>query len=145
MDAGPPGLRPPPWVLAIRVTLTDVLVLFTTAMVLALLWYIIRFTRRGKAMRAASINYDASRLMGINIDGIVCFTFVLGSALAGVGGCLYGLKYPQVDPTMGIIIGLKAFVAAVIGGIGNIPGAAAGGLLLGLTETLVSSLRRLEL
>jgi branched-chain amino acid transport system permease protein len=124
----------------VSVVWKDLLLLATTALVLAILWYIVRMTRRGKAMRALAQNYDASRLMGIHVDAVVSFTFMLGSALAAVGGCLFCIKNPQATPTMGIIIGLKAFVAAVVGGIGNIPGAAVGGLLLGLTETMVSSM-----
>jgi len=126
--------------LGINIVWKDIFLLATTAVVLGILWFIVQYTRRGKAMRAVSQNYDASRLMGINIDAIISFTFILGSAIAAVGGCLYCLKNPQATPTMGILIGLKAFVAAVIGGIGNIAGAAAGGLILGLTETAVSSL-----
>ena len=126
--------------LGVNIVWKDIFLLATTAVVLVILWCIVLYTRRGKAMRAVSQNYDASRLMGINIDSIISFTFILGSAIAAVGGCLYCLKNPQATPTMGVLIGLKAFVAAVIGGIGNIAGAAAGGLLLGITETLVSSL-----
>jgi branched-chain amino acid transport system permease protein len=92
-------------------------------------------------MRAVSQNYDASRLMGIHLDGVISFTFVLGSSLAAIGGCLSGLNENQCAPLMGLIPGLKAFVAAVIGGIGNIPGAAAGGLILGILETYISTIQ----
>ncbi|HEY3876952.1 MAG TPA: branched-chain amino acid ABC transporter permease, partial [Candidatus Kapabacteria bacterium] len=90
------------------------------------------------AMRAVSFNQQAASLMGINISKIITFTFIVGSALAGAGGVLYGTEYPSIDPLMGILPGLKAFVAAVLGGIGNIPGAALGGLIIGLVETFVS-------
>src|SRR5207247_9778448 len=75
--------------------------------------------------------------MGVNIDTVVSFTFGLGSALAGAGGILFALSYPSIDPLMGLLPGIKAFVAAVLGGIGNIPGAAVGGIVLGVVETCV--------
>jgi branched-chain amino acid transport system permease protein len=93
----------------------------------------------GKAMRAVSTNYDASRLMGIDLNRVISFTFVLGSILAAIGACFYGIRATKVRYDIGLMLGLKAFVAAVVGGIGNIPGAAAGGFLLGFAETLVSS------
>jgi len=95
-------------------------------------------TRIGTAMRAVSLNPKAAALMGVNIDVVIAFTFALGSALAGAGGILYALNYPSIDPLMGVMPGLKAFVAAILGGIGNIPGAALGGLLLGTVETFVA-------
>ncbi len=88
-------------------------------------------------MRAVSNNSTAAALMGVNIDTVISFTFGLGSALAGAAGILYALSYPSIDPLMGILPGIKAFVAAVLGGIGNIPGAAVGGLILGVIETFV--------
>jgi branched-chain amino acid transport system permease protein len=94
-------------------------------------------TKVGMAMRALSFNPTACALMGVNTDVIISFTFGLGSALAAAAGILFGLMYPSIDPLMGILIGLKAFVAAVLGGIGNIPGAALGGLLIGVIETMV--------
>jgi branched-chain amino acid transport system permease protein len=92
-------------------------------------------------MRAVSFNSTASSLVGINNDAIISFTFALGSALAGAGGILYAMNYPTIDPLMGTLPGLKAFVAAVLGGIGNLPGAALGGLLIGLLETFVKGSR----
>jgi branched-chain amino acid transport system permease protein len=89
-------------------------------------------------MRAVSFNLNAAKLMGINTSGIISMTFALGSALAAAGGILVSLNLPGIDPLMGVMTGLKAFVAAVLGGIGNIPGAVIGGLILGLAETLVS-------
>jgi branched-chain amino acid transport system permease protein len=87
-------------------------------------------------MRAVSFNLDAARLMGINTDRIIAFTFALGSALAGAGGVLVSLMYPRIDPLMGVMPGLKAFVAAVLGGIGSITGAMLGGLIIGLSEVM---------
>jgi branched-chain amino acid transport system permease protein len=98
---------------------------------------IIKKTRLGKAMRAVSFSHTASQLVGINLNGVISFTFILGSALAGAGAILVGLANPKVDPLMGIMPGVKAFVAAVLGGIGNIPGAWAGGILMGVSETFV--------
>ena len=90
-------------------------------------------------MRALSFNRTASSLVGINNDIVISFTFGLGSALAAAGGVLYSMNYPAIDPLMGMLPGLKAFVAAVLGGIGNIPGAALGGLMLGVIETFVNA------
>jgi branched-chain amino acid transport system permease protein len=95
----------------------------------------------GVAMRAVSFNPQAASLMGINNDLVISFTFGLGSALAAAGGIFYAMNYPSIDPLMGVLPGLKAFVAAVLGGIGNIPGAALGGVLLGLIETFVRGSR----
>jgi branched-chain amino acid transport system permease protein len=92
-------------------------------------------------MRALSFNPTAASLVGINNNVVISFTFALGSALAGAGGVLYALNYQSIDPLMGILPGLKAFVAAVFGGIGNIPGAALGGLFLGIVETFVNGSR----
>lgn len=112
----------------------DLVVMGTAVALMGLLYYIVAHTRMGKAMRAVSFDKDASRLMGINVDRVISFTFAVGSALAAAGGVLYALKYGRVDPYMGIYPGLKAFIAAVLGGIGNIPGAMLGGLLIGFTE-----------
>jgi branched-chain amino acid transport system permease protein len=90
---------------------------------MVLLNLIVNYTKTGKAMRAVSFNLDAAKLMGINTDRIIAFTFALGSALAGAGGILVSLMYPRIDPLMGVMPGLKSFVAAVLGGIGNITGA----------------------
>jgi branched-chain amino acid transport system permease protein len=87
-------------------------------------------------MRAVSFDMTAASLMGISVNKIISFTFALGSILAGVGGILYASAYPRVDPYMGMMPGLKAFVAAVLGGIGSIPGAMLGGFILGIAETL---------
>jgi branched-chain amino acid transport system permease protein len=113
------------------------LVVLVVALVLmVLLNLIVNYTKTGKAMRAVSFNLDAAKLMGINTDRIIAFTFALGSALAGAGGILVSLLYPRIDPLMGLMPGLKAFVAAVLGGIGNITGAMLGGLIIGLAEVM---------
>ena len=112
-------------------------ILVATALMFAL-QFIVHRTKIGTAMRAVSLNPRAAQLVGVNNDVVISFTFGLGSALAGAGGILYALNYPSIDPLMGVMPGLKAFVAAVLGGIGNIPGAALGGLLLGTVETFVS-------
>lgn len=112
--------------------------IFVIAFVLmAGLRFVVMKTKLGKAMRAVSFSHTASQLVGIPLDHIISFTFMLGSALAGAAGVLVGLSNPKVEPLMGIMPGLKAFVAAVLGGIGNIPGALVGGLLMGLSETYV--------
>lgn len=121
----------------VTVTNMDVITFCTTLALLFLLRMIVMKTRLGLAMRALSFNPTACSLMGVNNDVVISFTFGLGSALAAAGGILYGLNYPQIDPLLGINYGLKAFVAAVLGGIGNIPGAALGGFLLGGIETMV--------
>lgn len=117
---------------------TQILVLGMTFVLIILLQYIVLHTKMGTAMRAVSFNPTAASLVGINNDVIISFTFALGSALAAAGGILYALNYPSIEPLMGVLPGLKAFVAAVLGGIGNIPGAALGGLLLGVIETFVN-------
>lgn len=104
------------------------------------LQFIVKKTRVGKAMRAVSQDPEAARLMGINVDNTISFTFALGSALAGAAGVLVGVYYNSINPLMGILPGLKAFVAAVFGGIGLIPGALIGGVFIGLVETLVSGI-----
>jgi branched-chain amino acid transport system permease protein len=114
------------------------LVVLATALILmTLLRIIVMKTKIGTAMRALSYNQTAASLMGININAVISFTFIIGSSLAAAAGILYGINYPSIDPLMGILPGLKAFVAAVLGGIGNIPGAALGGMIIGLLETFV--------
>jgi branched-chain amino acid transport system permease protein len=105
-----------------------------------ILQFIVHKTKVGKAMRAVSHDADAARLMGINVNNTISVTFAIGSALAGAAGVIFGTYYTKIEPLMGIIPGLKAFVAAVLGGIGIIPGAMVGGLLLGVIEALVSAL-----
>jgi len=117
---------------------TNQLVVIAVSLLLVVALQLIVFrTRIGTAMRAVALNPKAAQLVGINNNTVISFTFALGSALAGAGGILYALNYPSIDPLMGVMPGLKAFVAAVLGGIGNIPGAALGGLILGTVETFV--------
>ncbi len=118
---------------------TNQLIVIVVAFVLMLaLQFIVYRTKMGTAMRAVSLNPKAAQLVGVNNDVVISFTFGLGSALAAAGGILYALNYPSIDPLMGVMPGLKAFVAAILGGIGNIPGAALGGLILGTVETFVN-------
>lgn len=118
----------------------DVVMVVTTVILMVLLQFIVKYTKVGKAMRAVSHDKDAALLMGINVNTTISATFAIGSALAAAAGVLLGVYFNMIDPLMGIIPGLKAFVAAVLGGIGIIPGAMVGGLVLGLTESLVSGL-----
>ena len=116
-------------------------VLAVTSVLLVALQLIVRKTKMGTAMRAVSFNPTAASLVGISNDRVISFTFAVGSALAAAGGILYASNYPSIDPLMGVLPGLKAFVAAVLGGIGNIPGAALGGFLIGIIETFVNGSR----
>lgn len=122
------------------VTVKQLFILVVTVVLMIALTLIVQKTKMGKAMRAVSTDEDAAQLMGINVDNIISFTFFLGSALAGAAGVLVGMYYGTISPLMGIQPGLKAFIAAVLGGIGNIPGAMLGGYLIGGLETLVNAL-----
>jgi branched-chain amino acid transport system permease protein len=115
----------------------QVVVLAISVILMAALQTIIFKTRLGRAMRAVSFNHDLASLMGIPTDRVISYTFMLGSSLAGAAGVLVGMIYPKIDPMMGTLPGLKAFVAAVLGGIGNVTGAVAGSILLGLAEEFV--------
>ena len=119
---------------------TQIVVFVLTAILLAALTYIVQATKVGTAMRAVSFNEQAAALMGVNINRIISFTFALGSALAGAGGILFAMSYTKIEPLMGVQTGLKAFVAAVLGGIGNLPGAALGGIVLGVVETFAGGI-----
>ncbi|HEY2797381.1 MAG TPA: branched-chain amino acid ABC transporter permease [Thermoanaerobaculia bacterium] len=121
----------------VRVTSEQITVIAVSFLLMILLRFFILKTRTGKAMRAVSFSLDASRLMGISTDKIIGITFALGSALAAAAGVLIGMQIPKIDPLMGIPYGLKAFVAAVLGGIGSVPGAVLGGLLIGISEVMV--------
>lgn len=112
-------------------------VILTAAILFAILLYLVNKTKAGMAMRALSKDIETTGLVGVNTDRIIMFTFALGSALAAAGGILWAIKFPQINPLMGVMPGLKAFIAAVLGGIGNIPGAMIGGFLLGITEILI--------
>ncbi|WP_196593156.1 branched-chain amino acid ABC transporter permease [Pectinatus sottacetonis] len=116
----------------------QIMIFAITIILMALLTYIVQYTKVGKAMRAVSFDTETAQLMGINANRIISFTFGIGSALAAAAGVLVGIYYNSIDPLMGIMPGLKAFVAAVLGGIGILPGAAAGGIILGIVEALVS-------
>jgi branched-chain amino acid transport system permease protein len=121
----------------ITTTNYQLIVLGVSLAFMGMLQYIVYGTKFGRAMRAVSFNFETASLMGIPTDRIISFTFILGSVLAAVAGILYGLAYPKIDPLMGVMPGLKAFVAAVLGGIGNVPGAVVGGLLIGVIEAFV--------
>lgn len=116
----------------------QLLIFAITTILMIILTYVVQRTKVGRAMRAVSFDTETAQLMGINADRIINFTFGIGSALAAAGGVLVGVYYNSIDPLMGIMPGLKAFVAAVFGGIGSIPGAMAGGILLGVIEAMVS-------
>ena len=116
----------------------QMLILGITAILMVVLTYIVQYTKTGKAMRATSFDTETAELMGVNSDRIISITFGIGSALAAVAGVLVGIYYNSIDPLMGIMPGLKAFVAAVLGGIGILPGAVVGGLILGVVEAFVS-------
>ncbi len=118
---------------------SSILTIVVTAAATLILTFLVQKTKLGKAMRAVSEDMGAARLMGINVNHTISFTFAVGSALAGIGSVLYCMAYTQITPTMGIMLGTKAFVAAVLGGIGSIPGAVIGGLIVGLAEVAVSA------
>lgn len=118
----------------------QVIVFVITLLLLVGLTFIVQKTKIGTAMRAVAFNQQAAALMGVNLSFIISFTFGLGSALAAAGGILYAMNYASIDPLMGVQTGLKAFIAAVFGGIGNLPGAALGGILLGLLETVAGGI-----
>ncbi|MFT8498038.1 branched-chain amino acid ABC transporter permease [Leuconostoc pseudomesenteroides] len=123
----------------IQVSNIQLIIAVTSIVLMLLLTYVVKRTKMGRAMRAVSADPDAATLMGININHTISFTFAIGSALAAAGGVLIGLYYNSIDPLMGMTPGLKAFVAAVLGGIGIIPGAAVGGWLIGILETMVQA------
>jgi branched-chain amino acid transport system permease protein len=127
-------------IFGVKISGQSLLILGTAVLLMVLLQFIVHRTKIGKAMRAVSHDMDAARLMGINVNNTISATFAIGSALAGAAGVIFGMYYTKIEPLMGIIPGLKAFVAAVLGGIGIIPGAMVGGLLLGVIEALVSAL-----
>jgi branched-chain amino acid transport system permease protein len=124
---------------AVQITNQSLLIIVVAITVMLGLQLIVHRTTIGKAMRATSFNLAVAKLMGINTDFVIAFTFALGSALAAAGGVLVALSIPRIDPLMGLMTGLKAFVAAVLGGIGSIPGAMIGGVLIGLMETWISA------
>ncbi|MFZ7942443.1 branched-chain amino acid ABC transporter permease [Neobacillus sp. 19] len=126
-------------IFGVKISGQSILILGVSIFLMIVLQFIVHKTKIGKAMRAVSHDMDAAKLMGINVNNTISATFAIGSALAGAAGVVFGMYYTKIEPLMGIIPGLKAFVAAVLGGIGIIPGAMAGGLLLGVIEALVSA------
>ena len=124
----------------VSVTNVQLTILGVALALMLALQFIVQKTKMGKAMRAVSVDSDAAQLMGINVNSTISFTFALGSALAGAAGVLIGLYYNSIDPLMGMVPGIKAFVAAVLGGIGIVPGAALGGFIIGLLETFSVSI-----
>lgn len=124
----------------LSISLNVIVTIVVAVISMVLLAFIVQKTKMGKAMRAVSEDTEAAQLMGINVNNTITYTFIIGSALAGIGSILYCCRYPIVNPTMGSLLGLKAFVAAVLGGIGSIPGAMIGGFAIGLAEVLVTSI-----
>ena len=108
-----------------------------TLVFLAFLLYIINKTKLGMAMRAVSKDYETAMVMGVDVNRVITSTFAIGSGLAAIGAVMWGVRYPQVQPMMGVMPGLKCFIAAVIGGIGNVPGAVIGGFILGFGEIIL--------
>jgi branched-chain amino acid transport system permease protein len=121
----------------LKINLLQVVVFFISVSLMAILQYVIFKTRLGRAMRAVSFNHDLASLMGIPTDRVISYTFMLGSALAGAAGVLVGSIYPRIEPLMGVMPGLKCFVAAVLGGIGNVVGAVVGAMTLGMAEEML--------
>ena len=124
----------------LTLSFSAIVTVVVTAVATVVLTFLVQKTKLGKAMRAVSEDMGVARLMGINVNTTISFTFAVGSALAGIGAVLYCMAYTQASPTMGIMLGTKAFVAAVLGGIGSIPGAVIGGLLVGFAEVFVSAI-----
>jgi len=123
----------------ISISNIQLIVIVSSAILMLVLNYVINYTKTGRAMRSVSYDMGAASLMGVNVNKTIAITFVIGSILAGAGGVLYATAYPQIEPTMGYIPGLKAFVAAVLGGIGSVPGAMLGGVILGIAETMTKA------
>lgn len=115
----------------------DVIILGISIISMVVLHRLIYYSKLGKAMRAVSQNSTVAAMLGIPIDRVISFTFILGSSLAGIASVLVGMRYPKIEPMMGMLMGTKAFVAAVLGGIGSLPGAVLGGMIMGLSEEMV--------
>ena len=122
----------------VRISTQQIVIFSVTIVLMVALTFLVNKTKVGRAMRAVSVDPDAARLMGVNVDATISFTFAIGSALAGAAGVLVGLYYNSINPLMGMLPGIKAFIAAVFGGIGIIPGAMLGGFFIGVVETLVA-------
>ncbi|MDQ0155302.1 branched-chain amino acid ABC transporter permease [Robertmurraya andreesenii] len=127
-------------IFGVQVSSQSLLILTVSIILMIILQFIVHKTKIGKAMRAVSHDMEAARLMGINVNTTISATFAIGSSLAGAAGVFFGVYYTKIEPLMGVIPGVKAFVAAVLGGIGIIPGAMVGGMLLGIVETIVSAI-----
>ena len=123
----------------VNVSFTAIVTIAVSLVIMVLLWFVVNKTKAGKAMRAVSEDMGAAQLMGISLNRTISMTFAIGSALAGIGSVLYLCAYTQASPTMGSMLGIKAFVAAVLGGIGSIPGAMIGGFTIGVLEALVAA------
>lgn len=142
-----PGVKTYPSVLSnqtfhvfgIQIQMQQIYILAITIILMLALQFIVRKTKIGRSMRAVSVDADAAKLMGINVDATISYTFAIGSALTGAGGVLVGMYYNTINPLMGMVPGIKAFVAAVFGGIGIIPGAMFGGFFIGIVEALVTA------
>jgi len=137
IEAYPPNLLPSTgfFMGPVHVTYVQIALAFVSLLLMGAMVLFIQGTTVGTAMRALAVDHDAARLMGINVDGVIRLAFVLGAMLAAASGVMLGLYYVQIQFTLGFLLGLRAFTAAVIGGIGNIPGAMAGGMLIGLLES----------
>lgn len=126
-------------IFGVSISSQSILILSVSIILMIILQFVVHKSKIGKAMRAVSFDSEAAKLMGINVNNTISATFAIGSALAGAAGVIFGIYYIKIEPLMGVLPGLKAFVAAVLGGIGIIPGAMVGGLLLGVIEALVSA------
>jgi len=124
---------------SMNISMAAVVTILVSVAIMILLSFVVNKTKVGKAMRAVSEDMGAAQLMGISLNKTISMTFAMGSALAGVGAVLYLCAYPQASPTMGSMLGIKAFVSAVLGGIGSIPGAMIGGFAIGILEALVAA------
>ena len=122
----------------IRISTQQIVIFVVTIVLMVALQFLVNKTKIGRAMRAVSVDADAARLMGVNVNATISFTFAIGSALAGAAGVLVGVYYNSINPLMGMLPGIKAFIAAVFGGIGIIPGAMLGGFFIGIIETMVA-------
>jgi branched-chain amino acid transport system permease protein len=125
--------------MGLQISFITMLTILVSAGLMVMLQLFIKTSKSGKAMRAVSEDYSTAQLMGINVDTTITLTFAIGCALAGIGAFLYTMAYPAVSPTMGSLPGLKAFIAAVLGGIGLIPGAMLGGFVMGIVESLTKA------
>ena len=124
----------------VHIAYTPLITIAVSVISMVALTFLVQKTKLGKAMRAVSEDKETAQLMGINVDAIITLTFAVGAALAGIGALLYGAGYPRIEHTLGIMLGLRAFVAAVVGGIGSIPGAMIGGFAIGLLEVFVTAM-----